>query len=184
MRDVDDKSFYQKDYPNYLPSILSVFNVDKIHPNDWKALLTYLKVRLTEIDDRNISYKLWNTLGNGRSSMKKLEYIDCFKKFEDEMLKEPCKDVYCDLLYGVWAYMKSNWKHYMIISRPEAPDVLCSICHDNLRADIIDPDTGTIKQVVRTPCNHWFHRKCISAWIQRAESCPYCRAELNVAQLQ
>ncbi len=43
----------------------------------------------------------------------------------------------------------------------------CSICI-NVLSD----------QVVKTDCGHKFHEVCIQDWLERDQSCPYCRQEL------
>jgi len=45
---------------------------------------------------------------------------------------------------------------------------MCSICLD-------DNEENTIK----TKCNHYFHKKCLSLWYENHEDCPYCRQKLN-----
>ena len=31
----------------------------------------------------------------------------------------------------------------------------------------------------RTPCNHYIHEDCLKGWLQQAQSCPLCRANLH-----
>lgn len=44
---------------------------------------------------------------------------------------------------------------------------ICSICHCHLNLGIETLD-----------CGHAFHTMCIHRWLQRANTCPNCRAEL------
>lgn len=32
--------------------------------------------------------------------------------------------------------------------------------------------------IVVTPCEHIFHKRCCSEWLQHSRTCPYCRADL------
>ena len=50
----------------------------------------------------------------------------------------------------------------------------CSICHDDLDANC---------QVVRLPCGHHFHRKCVKKWLLSRAShsrCPLCNQVVEV----
>jgi hypothetical protein len=42
----------------------------------------------------------------------------------------------------------------------------CHICYENYIVGI------------RMPCLHMLHRECILSWLERTNSCPYCRFEL------
>ncbi|KAF2448971.1 hypothetical protein P171DRAFT_482010 [Karstenula rhodostoma CBS 690.94] len=53
-------------------------------------------------------------------------------------------------------------------SSPE--ESFCPICYDEWHEE----DLG----IVKTHCNHVFHKSCILTWINGHKSCPYCRAEL------
>lgn len=50
-------------------------------------------------------------------------------------------------------------------------DTMCSICLDEFHKD---------DEVVQLPCTHYFHYKCADLWLERNESCPYCRLHLNL----
>ena len=45
----------------------------------------------------------------------------------------------------------------------------CVICLSSL---------DKINKIRRTPCGHMFHTKCISTWLKKKSSCPYCRLNL------
>ncbi|OIT03366.1 hypothetical protein A4A49_52440 [Nicotiana attenuata] len=47
----------------------------------------------------------------------------------------------------------------------------CVICLGDLPVGI---------QVVRTPCSHYFHLRCLWTWLERRGSCPICRYEMSV----
>ncbi|EED22816.1 PHD and RING finger domain protein, putative [Talaromyces stipitatus ATCC 10500] len=45
-------------------------------------------------------------------------------------------------------------------------------------------DAGTALQLARlVPCLHMFHNECLKPWVERANSCPVCRASFNVVEL-
>ncbi|KAK9830036.1 hypothetical protein WJX72_009324 [[Myrmecia] bisecta] len=50
-------------------------------------------------------------------------------------------------------------------------DVECTICLDSL------------ERPVKTPCNHWFCRECISSVLNSLGNCPLCRLPLQAHQL-
>jgi Ring finger domain len=55
-------------------------------------------------------------------------------------------------------------------------DTSCSICLSTLRRG---------GRVLETPCKHRFHYKCCQEWLQKRDTCPYCRADLyTVDQLR
>ena len=44
----------------------------------------------------------------------------------------------------------------------------CSICLESSKSGII-----------KTDCNHTFHKVCLDKWININNSCPYCRSIIN-----
>jgi len=44
----------------------------------------------------------------------------------------------------------------------------CSICLESLKSGII-----------KTDCNHTFHKICLDTWINFNNSCPHCRSIIN-----
>ena len=44
----------------------------------------------------------------------------------------------------------------------------CSICLDDIE-----------EEVAILKCNHFFHKECISEWLSRSNTCPYCRKIVN-----
>jgi E3 ubiquitin-protein ligase ATL41 len=44
-------------------------------------------------------------------------------------------------------------------------EAVCSICLDNIGRGISLPT-----------CKHFFHKECITKWMEQASTCPYCRA--------
>jgi hypothetical protein len=47
----------------------------------------------------------------------------------------------------------------------------CPICLSPFDADMV---------IRRTPCNHYIHEECLKGWLQQAQSCPLCRANLHL----
>jgi len=61
----------------------------------------------------------------------------------------------------------------------------CSICMDNLGHDssclktpMLKIDENSVIQVMKTPCKHIFHEKCLKDWMDIKLECPYCRTML------
>ena len=52
----------------------------------------------------------------------------------------------------------------------EREEEVCAICLEKL---------GNLDTVSKLVCEHLFHTNCITTWIQRQPSCPYCRATLD-----
>lgn len=46
----------------------------------------------------------------------------------------------------------------------------CSICMENV-------EIGT--EVTTLPCNHWFHKDCVVAWLKEHDTCPHCRKPIS-----
>jgi hypothetical protein len=60
----------------------------------------------------------------------------------------------------------------------DTPEGDCPICFEELtEGKAIDATAmdGTIR--CNTTCHKWFHRECITRWIQESSTCPMCRAE-------
>lgn len=53
---------------------------------------------------------------------------------------------------------------------PNSKNKSCPVCTD-------DFEQG--QDITRLPCAHYFHRKCVIAWLSRHCSCPVCRKELT-----
>lgn len=50
----------------------------------------------------------------------------------------------------------------------------CSICWEGF-----DGNNDSENGIVNLNCKHYFHHKCLEAWISRNPSCPICRKETN-----
>ena len=50
----------------------------------------------------------------------------------------------------------------------------CGICLDSVLLQA---------QVTTLPCHHWYHKQCIEKWLCLNETCPMCRASLDVGYL-
>lgn len=46
----------------------------------------------------------------------------------------------------------------------------CSICLKYILDD---------HMVIKTPCNHYYHYKCLSKWFEKKKSCPFCRYDIK-----
>lgn len=70
---------------------------------------------------------------------------------------------------------------------PEAVQKLPKVSRDS--AELVDPEDNKIKNccicwesfsgpgdILRTPCNHFFHASCLTKWCQGHQDCPLCRA--------
>ena len=45
----------------------------------------------------------------------------------------------------------------------------CSICYELLNNEII-----------KTNCNHTFHKECLNKWLKIRQTCPYCNQKLRI----
>ena len=60
-----------------------------------------------------------------------------------------------------------------MITRPqESNQDECSICFDEFENE------GNVRTLL--PCNHKFHTRCINHWLQIEQTCPLCRADINL----
>ena len=50
-------------------------------------------------------------------------------------------------------------------------DLSCPICMEYLKLNC---------RVKQLPCNHYFHKKCITNWFKRQATCPNCRKHVRV----
>lgn len=46
----------------------------------------------------------------------------------------------------------------------------CPVCKDELKKG---------EEAMKLPCNHEFHKECLMPWLERANTCPICRKELE-----
>jgi len=56
---------------------------------------------------------------------------------------------------------------------------------DNLAEEASDNKTGLLGdktnitgKLMKTPCRHYFHDKCLKGWMEIKLECPFCRAPL------
>merc|ERR1711869_159038 len=42
-------------------------------------------------------------------------------------------------------------------------------------------DLNAEKAILRTPCDHYFHKDCLGEWLKLAKTCPICRSDLDEA---
>ena len=64
--------------------------------------------------------------------------------------------------------------HTIALADPPPVGEICPICIDALTNDI-----------VKTPCQHFFHRGCITKWlaVENISTCPDCRVEITTTNL-
>eukprot|EP01016_Furgasonia_blochmanni_P047392 TRINITY_DN695_c0_g1_i3.p1 TRINITY_DN695_c0_g1~~TRINITY_DN695_c0_g1_i3.p1 ORF type:complete len:491 (-),score=75.50 TRINITY_DN695_c0_g1_i3:162-1634(-) len=93
--------------------------------------------------------------------------------------------------YGA-IYLLSSRKKRKVVDeeKKEEVDVDCAICLDPLSNDGLDVEHENpairecltqVAEISKTQCNHYFHKDCITAWMNKMgdkPSCPVCRAEL------
>lgn len=49
-------------------------------------------------------------------------------------------------------------------------DSICVVCIDQLEVT---------KDVIKLPCSHKFHKKCLTKWVERKSKCPICMADIR-----
>jgi len=54
----------------------------------------------------------------------------------------------------------------------DQPDECCCCCMEEFNAE---------KCIVKTPCDHHFHKECLKDWLKLACTCPLCRTDLEEA---
>jgi hypothetical protein len=55
-------------------------------------------------------------------------------------------------------------------------EIQCPICFDNIKEEEL---------ICKTPCNHIYHKKCISKWLQQnKKTCPKCRSNLIISSIE
>lgn len=52
------------------------------------------------------------------------------------------------------------------------PSCECCCCTENFDAE---------QPIVKTPCNHYYHKSCLGDWLKLARTCPLCRCDLEDA---
>lgn len=78
-------------------------------------------------------------------------------------------------------YTEEPPTHSLIVTdlRQDPDAVTCIVCLIDLPQDSIAV-TGEYDPVARlVPCNHAMHNSCLVPWMERANSCPICRATFN-----
>lgn len=64
----------------------------------------------------------------------------------------------------------------MLCSNNMDTDIKCSICLDDLCEGNHESND---KLIVKTTCNHYFHRSCITTWLREHRNCPLCLNDFN-----
>lgn len=60
------------------------------------------------------------------------------------------------------------------MEKDEFDQTMCPICLEDF------PDVGKVEDMRRLECKHCFHAECVDKWLKENESCPLCRAEVDV----
>lgn len=66
----------------------------------------------------------------------------------------------------------------------EASASQCIICLSHLPEE--EPEEANVSSeevAVLVPCSHALHNACLAPWIERANSCPMCRASFNTVRV-
>lgn len=73
-------------------------------------------------------------------------------------------------------------KRYVSLSQPDAlATFVLPACRGTQSAEcVICFSTATLWQVVKTPCGHAFHGKCLGTWLAKEDTCPLCRGPVLV----
>ncbi|CAI2374613.1 unnamed protein product [Moneuplotes crassus] len=72
---------------------------------------------------------------------------------------------------GVKEDIMKKFKIVTIRSKKEySKDDTCPICLSNY---------GYGHKIIKLPCKHFFHEKCVKEWFSKKSSCPKCRKDLN-----
>ncbi len=64
----------------------------------------------------------------------------------------------------------------MLYSNGIDKDIKCSICLDDLCEGNQESNDN---KIVKTTCNHYFHRNCITTWLREHRNCPLCQKDFN-----
>eukprot|EP00397_Hematodinium_sp_SG-2012_P015028 GEMP01015298.1.p1 GENE.GEMP01015298.1~~GEMP01015298.1.p1 ORF type:complete len:661 (+),score=120.03 GEMP01015298.1:76-2058(+) len=55
----------------------------------------------------------------------------------------------------------------------DASETECSICFIGFEEDL---------QIIKCPCEHYFHKKCLACWFEMADTCPLCRKSCRISE--
>uniref|UniRef100_A0A915PC71 RING-type domain-containing protein n=1 Tax=Meloidogyne floridensis TaxID=298350 RepID=A0A915PC71_9BILA len=90
-------------------------------------------------------------------------------------IKEYCEKYMGDTIEEIHENCKNKMKEFMFNNAVKNGSTACSICLEEFQED---------KVIVKTKCNHYFHRDCISKNFKEGSAnfkkCPICRATLEL----
>ncbi|CAF4821896.1 unnamed protein product [Pieris macdunnoughi] len=82
-------------------------------------------------------------------------------------------NIFDDNFTGEWPRLPPPASKEVVKNLPditiEVDDKNCPICLKNFKKS---------EKVKQMPCNHIFHPACILTWLEKTNSCPFCRHEL------
>lgn len=120
------------------------------------------------MDYHNKDYNIYNTSDTTESNTVNIIFLSmisiCFfctyKNYIHNYLKQSCIKI----------FKKFNPKKFKetIYTNTET-ELCCSICLENFKYK---------DKVSVLPCNHIYHRSCISLWYNKDNSCPLCRINI------
>ena len=139
------------------------------------AIVTTLVILELRLYVQSISAGEWNAVTLVRAA-RGVDRLDCWRvRTRPEALQPPE-----DSALAAAAIDGERDADFVARVRANAPDESqqeeCPICRE--------PFTETaIAEVARTPCRHYFHARCLTAWFlsQPRRSCPLCRQQMGVA---
>lgn len=58
---------------------------------------------------------------------------------------------------------------------PQETGLHCTVCLENFIP---------LEKLVKLPCEHYFHKVCLSPWLAMRSSCPNCRNEVKLSEMK
>jgi len=74
-------------------------------------------------------------------------------------------------LSGIKSHLMAKFLALFISQKP------CQ--HSAQREQTAVPPNKTMLKIIKTPCGHIFHEKCLDKWLKTKTQCPYCRESVK-----